>query len=210
MIPIHEWLIFAAAALGLVLTPGPNMIYLISRSILQGRKAGMISLGGVVLAFFVHMLSAAFGLSAVLLVVPLAYTALKLAGAAYLLWMAWQTVRPSSRSPFEVRNLAVDSSRKLFHMGFLTSVLNPKIAVFYLALFPQFIRLEQGSVLVQSLILGLTQISISLTVNVLIVLSAARLAQFFQGRPLWLSIQKYVMGLVLGGLAVRLATDKSH
>jgi len=210
MIPTHDLLIFAAACLALVLTPGPNMIYLISRSILQGSRAGITSLGGVVVGFLCHMLAASLGLSAVLLAVPLAYVALKLAGAAYLLWMAWQAVRPGSRSPFEVRDLKRDSSRKLFQMGFLTSVLNPKIAVFYLALLPQFVKLEHGPVLVQSVALGLTQILISFTVNLLIVLSAARVAAFFSSRPTWLKVQKYLMGAVLGGLAVRLALEESR
>ena len=88
MIPAHDLLIFAAACLLMVLTPGPNMIYLISRSICQGRAAGITSLVGVVAGFFVHMFAAAAGLTAVFLAVPMAYEALKWAGALYLLWMA--------------------------------------------------------------------------------------------------------------------------
>lgn len=210
MIPAHDLLIFAAACLALVLTPGPNMIYLISRSIVQGAGAGLTSLGGVVLGFVTHMLLASLGLSAVLLAVPVAYTILKLAGAAYLLWMAWQSVRPGSKSLFEVRQLKHDSGARLFRMGFFTSVLNPKIAVFYLALLPQFVRPEHGSALTQSLLLGFTQILISFNVNLLIFLSAARVAAFFAGRPTWLNVQKYVMGAVLGGLAVRLALEKAR
>ena len=139
MIPVHDLLIFAAASLLLVLTPGPNMIYLISRSICQGRKAGVTSLIGVVAGFFVHLFAAAAGLTAVFLAVPMAYEVLKWAGALYLLWMAWQAVKPGARSPFEAQQLPPDSSRKLMLMGFFTSALNPKIAVFYLSVFPQFI-----------------------------------------------------------------------
>jgi threonine/homoserine/homoserine lactone efflux protein len=109
---------FAAIALGMVLTPGPNMIYLISRSICQGRVAGLISLGGVALGFVFYMLCAAFGITAIVLAVPYAYDALRIAGAAYLLWLAWQAVRPGGRSPLHVRNLPNDSPRKLFAMGF--------------------------------------------------------------------------------------------
>lgn len=101
MIPLNELLIFAAASLLLVLTPGPNMIYLISRSICQGRRAGVTSLLGVVAGFFVHLFAAAAGLTAVFLTVPVAYEVLKWAGALYLLWLAWQAVRPGARSPFE-------------------------------------------------------------------------------------------------------------
>jgi threonine/homoserine/homoserine lactone efflux protein len=162
MIPLQDLLIFAAAALLMVLTPGPNMIYLISRSICQGRKAGVTSLLGVVAGFFVHLFAAAAGLTAVFLAVPMAYEVLKWAGALYLLWLAWQAVKPGARSPFEAQQLPPDSSRKLITMGFLTSALNPKIAVFYLSVFPQFISPEHGSVFTQSIVLGLTQISVSL------------------------------------------------
>jgi threonine/homoserine/homoserine lactone efflux protein len=155
MVPFNELMIFSAAALFMVLTPGPNMIYLVSRSISQGRQAGIISLIGVVGGFFVHMLAAAVGLTALFMAVPLGYEVLKWAGACYLLWMAWQAVKPGARSPFEPKALPIDSKRKLLTMGFLTSVLNPKIAIFYLAILPQFISAQHGSVFAQSIVLGL-------------------------------------------------------
>lgn len=207
MITAHDLLIFAAASLLLVLTPGPNMIYLISRSICQGRKAGVISLVGVVAGFFVHLFAAAAGLTAVFLAVPMAYEALKWAGALYLLWMAWQAIKPGARSPFEAQQLAPDSSRKLMLMGFLTSALNPKIAVFYLSVFPQFINPEHGSIFFQSIALGLTQISVSFTVNLLIALFAAGIASWFVNNPTWLAVQRYFMGFVLAALAVRLLSE---
>lgn len=208
MVPLNEWLLFAGAALLMVLTPGPNMIYLISRSICQGRKAGVISLLGVVLGFCVHMFAAALGITALFLAVPVAYELLKWAGAAYLLYLAWQAVRPGARSPFEARRLAEDPPSRLLLMGFLTSVLNPKIAVFYLSIFPQFISPEHGSVLQQSILLGLTQISVSFTVNLVIALFAGSLAAWLIRRPRWLVAQRYVMGSVLAGLAVRLASEQ--
>ena len=208
MVPTHDLLIFAAACLLMVLTPGPNMIYLISRSICQGRKAGVTSLIGVVAGFFVHMFAAAVGLTAVFLAVPLAYEALKWAGALYLVWMAWQAVKPGARSPFEARELAPDSSSKLVVMGFMTSVLNPKVAVFYLSVFPQFISPEHGSIFTQSMMLGLTQISVSFTVNLLIALFASGIAVWFVRNPLWLAVQRYVMGCVLAALAVRLMLEQ--
>ena len=208
MIPAHELLIFAAACLLLVLTPGPNMIYLISRSICQGRKAGVTSLLGVVAGFFVHMFAAAAGLTAVFMAVPMAYEALKWAGALYLLLMAWQAVRPGASSPFEARDLAPDAMPKLLTMGFMTSVLNPKVAVFYLSVFPQFINPEHGSMFTQSIVLGLTQISVSFTVNLLIALFASGIAVWFVRNPLWLAVQRYVMGGVLAALAVRLMLEQ--
>ncbi len=206
--PAHDLLMFAAACLVMVLTPGPNMIYLISRSICQGRKAGVTSLLGVVAGFFVHMLAAAIGLTAVFLAVPLAYEALKWAGALYLLWMAWQAVRPGARSPFEARELLPDAPSRLVLMGFLTSVLNPKVAMFYLSIFPQFISPEHGSLFIQSILLGLTQISVSFTVNLLIALFASGIAVWFVRNPLWLAVQRYVMGGVLAALAVRLMLEQ--
>ena len=206
--PAHDLLMFAAACLVMVLTPGPNMIYLISRSICQGRKAGVTSLLGVVAGFFVHMLAAAIGLTAVFLAVPLAYEALKWAGALYLLWMAWQAVRPGARSPFEARELLPDAPSRLVLMGFLTSVLNPKVAMFYLSIFPQFISPEHGSLFIQSILLGLTQISVSFTVNFLIALFASAIAVWFVRNPLWLAVQRYVMGGVLAALAVRLMLEQ--
>jgi threonine/homoserine/homoserine lactone efflux protein len=208
MVPLNDLLLFSAAALLMVLTPGPNMIYLISRSICQGRKAGVISLFGVIVGFLVHMFAAAIGLSALFLAVPLAYEVLKWAGAAYLLYLAWQAVKPGARSPFEARELPEDSPSRLFFMGFLTNVLNPKIAVFYLSIFPQFVSPEHGSVFIQSIVLGLTQISVSFMVNLAITLSAASLASWFVRNPRWLAIQRYLMGFVLAGLAVRLAVEQ--
>jgi threonine/homoserine/homoserine lactone efflux protein len=202
-------LAFALVSLGMVLTPGPNMVYLISRSICQGRLAGLISLGGVGLGFVVYMLCAAFGITALLFAVPYAYDALRLAGAAYLLWLAWQALKPGGRSPFEVQALPQDSARKLFAMGLVTNLLNPKIAMLYLALLPQFIRVGEGagSVLTQSLVLGFTQISISITVNALIAIGAGSIAGFLAGRPLWLLAQRWLMGTVLAALAVKMATE---
>jgi threonine/homoserine/homoserine lactone efflux protein len=208
MIPFSELLIFIAAALLLVLTPGPNMMYLISRSICQGFKAGLMSLCGIVPGFAVHMLAASIGLSTIFMSVPFAYDLLKWCGALYLLWMAWEAVRPGKRSPFEPRELPPDSSRKLFLMGFLTSLLNPKVALFYLSLLPQFVDPHRGSVLLQSIILGLTQITVSFSVDLLICIFAARIAKLFSHHPLWLSIQRYVMGSVLVSLAFRLAFEQ--
>src|SRR6202012_1724121 len=174
---------FGLIALGMVLTPGPNMIYVTSRSICQGRTAGLISLGGVGLGFVVYLLCAAFGITAIVMAVPYAYGALKLAGAGYLGWLAWQALKPGGASPFAVRDLKPDSPRKLFLMGLTTNLLNPKIAVLYLSLLPQFIDRSKGHVLEQSLALGGVQIVVSLTINALICLAAGSIAGFLARRP---------------------------
>jgi threonine/homoserine/homoserine lactone efflux protein len=198
---------FALVCLGMVLTPGPNMIYLISRSISQGSSAGMVSLGGVALGFVFYMLCAAFGITALLFAVPYAYDALRIAGAIYLLWLAWQVLKPNGRSPFHVRELPVDSPRKLFTMGLVTSLLNPKIAMLYLALLPQFIDPVAGSVLGQSVVFGTIQIVISVSVNATIALTAGSITGYLAARPMWLKAQRWLMGTVLAGFAVKMAFE---
>lgn len=204
---ISSFLAFSLVSLGMVLTPGPNMAYLTSRSICQGRKAGLISLGGVAVGFIFYMLCAAFGITALLLAVPYAYDALRFGGALYLLYLAWLAVKPGGRSPFELRDLPEDSNRKLFLMGFVTNLLNPKIAVMYLSLLPQFISEGHGSVLTQSLMLGFTQIVISLSVNTVIIIMAGSIATILTARPVWMVFQRWLMGTVLAGLAVRMAAE---
>ena len=197
-----------AIALGMVLTPGPNMIYLVSRSVTQGRKAGLISLLGVIMGFFVYLTLVALGVAAVLTVVPLLYTAIKLAGAAYLLWLAWNAVRPGGHSAFEARDLPVDSPRKLFTMGLVTNLLNPKIAILYMSLLPQFINVERGDYIQQTMILGMVQIVVAGSVNAMIVLFSSGISRFLMGRPTWMKLQRYLMGTVLGILAVRIAVTE--
>ncbi len=198
---------FAFVALGMVLTPGPNMIYLVSRSITQGRVAGLISLCGVALGFVFYMLCAAFGITALLMAVPYAYDTLRLAGATYLMWLAWQALKPGGRSLFEVKLLPKDNAHKLFLMGLLTNLLNPKIAVLYLSLLPQFIDPAAGPVLSQALMLGAIQIVVSISVNAMIAMGAGSIAQFLRQRPGFAAVQRWMMGTVLGGLAVRMAIE---
>lgn len=210
MMPASDWILFIGAALLMVLTPGPNMIYLISRTLCQGRGAGVISLFGVIAGFLAHMFAAAAGLTALFIAVPFAYEVLRWAGAAYLLWLAWQALKPGARSVFEGRELAHDSRPRLFAIGFLTNVLNPKVAVFYLSILPQFVTAQHGSILAQSIALGTTQIAVSFTVNLLIVLFAGALANWFHRKPIWLTTQRYIMGSVLGALAVRMAIEEKR
>ncbi|MET0267694.1 MAG: LysE family translocator [Duganella sp.] len=207
MVEVPALLGFSLVAFGMVITPGPNMMYLVSRSICQGRKAGLISLGGVASAFIVYMFASALGITALLFAVPFAYDGLRFAGAAYLLYMAWQALKPGGRSPFQVRELAQDSPRRLYVMGFMTNLLNPKAAMLYLSLLPQFIDPKQGSVLGQAIVLGSVQIVISVTVNALIACAAGSIAGFLGTRPAWLKLQRWLMGTMLAGLALRMALD---
>ncbi len=197
----------ALVALGMVLTPGPNMMYLVSRSISQGRRAGLVSLAGTGVGFLVYMTMANVGLAAVFIVVPWLYTALKVAGAAYLLWLAYKTLRPGGASVFDTRDLPRDSPAKLFRMGLVTNLLNPKAAIMYLALIPQFVDQNAGGVVSQGFQLGAVQIAVSLAVNAVIILAAGSIAVFLRRKPSWMRWQRWATGTLLGAVGVKLALD---
>jgi threonine/homoserine/homoserine lactone efflux protein len=200
----------ALVALGLVLTPGPNMLYLVSRALTQGRRAGLVSLVGTALGFFVYLAAATAGISTIFAAVPTAYTVLKIAGALYLLWLAWTVLRPGAAPVFAVRDLPHDPDRRLIGMGLLTNLLNPKIAILYISLLPQFVDPERGSVALQSLVLGGVQIVIAVGINGLFVLAAGALAGFLVHHPGWARAQRITTGSVLGLFAVQMLSDRSR
>ena len=208
---LDNLLLFTAASVLLVLTPGPNLLYLLSRTLAQGRTAGLVSMAGTTTGFMFHIVAASLGLSAVFVAVPVAYDALRWAGAAYLLWLAWDAVRPGTSAStggiFAPRALPQAAPAKLFRMGLVTSILNPKVALFYVALFPQFVEPARGSVLGQSLVLGLVQIVIAVIGDTLFILTAARVARWFAGRPFWAAVQRWLLASVFAGIAAKLAFD---
>jgi len=208
MIPLDSLALYAVACVLLVITPGPNLMYLISRTLCQGRTAGIVSLAGTTSGFLFYAVTAAFGLTAVFVAIPVLFDIVRWAGAAYLLWLAWDAVRPQgSGGLFARRDLPPVAPGKLFRTGVLTSILNPKVALFYLALFPQFVDPARGSVLVQSLLLAAIQIAIDATGDLLFVLAAARVARWLAERPVWVTAQRWVLGGVFGAIAVKLALD---
>ena len=209
MIPFSSLLLFGLASLLMVLSPGPNMIYLISRTLSQGQKAGIISLFGVICGFLFHIFMVSFGLTAIFFAIPLAFTVVKILGVLYLLYLAYTTITSENKIFNAENNLKTDKPLKLFNIGLLTNILNPKMAIFYLSFFPQFIKPENGAILAQSLQLGLVQILISFTINLLIVLSAAKMARWFSKKPIWLKIQKWFMASVLTSLALKMALTKA-
>ena len=200
----------ALVALGMVLTPGPNMIYVVSRSITQGRRAGFVSLAGVAVGFVAYVAATAIGLSAVFAAVPALYVGVKLAGACYLGWLAWQALRPGGLSVFAPVDLPVDTTRRLFTMGLLTNLLNPKAAILYASLLPQFIDAHEGHLAEQVVLLGCVQICVSLLVNGTLVLCAGTIAVVLRRRPGWLRLQRYVAATMLGAIAVKLAADRAR
>ncbi len=194
----------------LAVTPGPNMVYVMARSVSQGTRAGLISLAGVMLGYLTYMLSAAFGISALFLAIPGAARMLGLAGALYLLYMAWQMLRPGGRSPLQVQAVPAAPPRRLFAMGAMTSLLNPKLALIFLSILPQFIDYPAGGVLGQTLMLGLALTVAFAGVNALVALSSGRAAALLAGRPQWLLAQRLVVGVILTVLASKMALDVWH
>ena len=197
----------AATALGMVLTPGPNMMYLMSRSISQGRAAGLISLTGTATGFVVYMVMANFGLATVFVLVPALYIGFKAAGAMYIGYLAYQALRPGGTGLFETREIGRDSGWRLYRMGLITNLLNPKAAILYLALIPEFIHPAAGHVIAQGFALGTIQMSVSVTVNTLLILAAGSIATFLASRPRWAQWQRRATGTLLGGIVVMLARE---
>ena len=186
------------------------MMYLVSRTVTQGRRAGVISLAGVAVGFLVYLTATNVGLSALFSAVPDLYLAIRLAGAGYLAWLAFKALRSGGVSMFAPAGLSHDSGRRLFTMGLMTALLNPKIAVMYLSLIPQFERPARGHLALQGFTLGALQILVSLTVNFIIVLAAGTISRTLRTRPGWVRAQRYLMGTVLGALAVKLLTDHAR
>lgn len=185
------------------------MIYLVSRSISQGRRAGMMSLAGTAVGFVAYMTMANLGLAAVFLVVPWLYIALKVIGAIYLLRLAYKALRPGGKSVFATSELPRDSFGKLFGMGLVTNLLNPKVAILYLALIPQFMDPTAGNVVGQGFQLGTIQIVVGVAVNGALIVAAGSIARFLQRKPGWVRCQKWVTGTLLGAVGVKLAFDAS-
>jgi threonine/homoserine/homoserine lactone efflux protein len=202
-----EWSNFAlffAASWMLIITPGPDMIYVITRGISQGRKAGIISAVGVTLGILVHTIFAACGLAIILRTSALAFLVVKFAGAGYLIYLGVKTLK--DKSDFEVnRDRPKDGFRKIFIQGILSNVLNPKIALFFLAFLPQFVNPGHGSASIQMAYLGLTFALFGIIFLVL-------LGYFSGGIGLWLSNKqnsaekiRWFTGGVLIALGLRLA-----
>jgi threonine/homoserine/homoserine lactone efflux protein len=197
----------ALTALGMVLTPGPNTMYLVSRSISQGARAGLLSLLGTGLGFLVYMVMANVGLSVVFLAVPWLYVAFKGAGAVYIGYLAYEALRPNGSGLFDPRRLERDSNWRLFRMGLVTNLLNPKAAIMYLALIPQFVDPHRGHTIGHGFVLGAIQITVSMTVNAGIVLGAGSIAAFLASRPRWTAWQRRITGTLLGAVAVLLLRE---
>jgi threonine/homoserine/homoserine lactone efflux protein len=206
MIPLESWLLFCLACAALAATPGPNMLYLVSRTLTQGRSAGFVSLAGTSTGFALHAVAAALGLSALLAAVPLAYEIVRWAGAVYLAWLAIVTWRSSDERDAAAPVVRA-APRQMYRQGLVTSVLNPKLAVFQLAFFPQFIDPARGNLLWQGIVLAATQLVIVIAGDSACVAAAAGARRWFASRPAFGRWSKRALAGVFAALAARIAVQ---
>jgi len=200
------WIVFFSAAFAITISPGPDLIYILSKTIAQGRKIGFASSLGVCCGALVHVFAAALGLSAILATSAVAFSIVKYVGAAYLIFLGIQALRSNGATfdKFE-KSCSEVTVWKAFKQGALIDILNPKVAIFFMAFLPQFIRPEMGSNGVQILVLGFLVILVAIVVEFSIVLTAAQTTNFFRNNrrcAVWLD---RVLGSVLVGLGIRLA-----
>jgi threonine/homoserine/homoserine lactone efflux protein len=197
--------LFTAACAVLTATPGPDMLLIASRSLGQGRAAGLLTYAGIAAGSYLQAFAAALGLSQLFLAVPAAYDALRWLGAAYLAWLCWTTLR--AREPLFAPAAGTTRlpMRRIFLQGFLTNLLNPKMALFMLALLPQFLKPEAGSIVLQVMVLATILNLMGLVANGVVILLASRIGHAFANRPHLARWPQRLMGAVFGGLALRLA-----
>jgi len=202
---------FFGLAFVMALSPGPNLLYLASRSICQGRAAGFASLCGVCTGMFLYMLATAAGLSALFEAVPVAYDIVRLAGAAYLLWLAFNLCKgtrvKSAQTSLKTYRLASESRVALFRRGLLICLLNPKIVVTYSAFLPQFVEPTAGSVVIQLIVLGLVQIAAAASAHSLVIMGASFIEPSLTHHPVFARCQKFLLATLFTGMATRLILD---
>ncbi len=197
--------LFAAAAVVLTATPGPDMLLIASRSISQGRTAGFLTFGGIAFGTYCHALAAALGLSQLFLTVPIAYEIVRWAGCAYLLYLAYKAIRQEEQSFSPASALKRLSTKRVFAEGVATNLLNPKMALFVLALFPQFVRPEDGSMIAQMLLLATVLNGIGFLVNGSVILLGGHIRTRLARRVRFRKLPQYLLATVFAGLACRLA-----
>lgn len=170
-------LLFAGACVALTLTPGPDMLLIASRSLSQGRASGFVSLAGIQAGTYCHALAAALGLSQLMTAVPAAYDLVRFAGAGYLAFLAWKAITSSSSPLAPNEELPSTPLLRIFRQGLVTNLLNPKMALFVLALFPQFVEPAKGSLVVQMLTFATILNAIGLIVNGAVILLASKVGR---------------------------------
>lgn len=204
MLDSHQLAAFAPAAAIMAFIPGQDVLFVLTQSTMGGSRRGLIAMAGILSAFFtVHVSAAAFGLSELLLKSVLLFSVLKYAGAAYLLFLGIQTYRTSPRN--DIRGATVSGRRAPFVQGFVTNVLNPKVAIFILAFFPQFIVPSHGSVLLQVYEMGAIWGVASIVALSLAAYAGEGLSTLRRRNHFVAQMERYVAGTILVALALRVA-----
>jgi threonine/homoserine/homoserine lactone efflux protein len=202
-------LLFVPAALVLLVVPGPSVLYIVTRSIDQGRRAGFVSVLGTHAGSLVHVAAAAFGLSALIVSSALAFSAVKYLGAAYLLWLGIRRWRAGDAFAAD-RERPTHAARHLFRQGFVVQVLNPKTAVFFLALLPQFVDPDRGSVTAQVVVLGLLLITLGIVTDSTYALAASSIGDALRRSSNARRAERYLSSGVYVGLGVTTAVAGGH
>lgn len=197
--------VFLAAVVTLTIMPGPDMIYVASRALGQGRVAGVLSTFGVIAGTFVHLGLAALGLAELFRYAPWAFDLVRYLGAAYLLYLAWRVARSHDEAGFTAMQGDRAGRWRIFFQGLTTNLLNPKVALFYLSFLPQFVDPERGSVAIQILLLGSCLNGFGLLVKLTVALTAGGLGDWLRRHPRVRRIQAWVTASILAGLALRIA-----
>ena len=197
--------LFAAAALALLLIPGPAVLYIVGRSMEQGRIAGLVSILGIHAGTLVHVAAAALGLSALLASSALAFGVIKYAGAAYLIWLGLKKVFGRLEAPGGRLVVPGQEHARLFRDGFIVNLLNPKTALFFLAFLPQFVELGRGHVAMQIVFLGLLFTLLGLITDGCYALAAGTAGQWLKRSRFYLRLERYVSGVLFIGLGVTAA-----
>lgn len=197
--------LFAAASMVLTATPGPDMLLIASRSVSQGRSAGFLTYVGIALGTYCHAVAAALGLSQLFLTVPIAYEIIRWAGCAYLLYLAYKTIHAKASAFSPSSSLKQLSSRRIFIEGLATNLLNPKMALFVLALFPQFVVPNGSSMTIQMVVLATILNGIGFLVNGTVILVGSHIRGRLSAVSRFPKLPQYLLATVFTGLACRLA-----
>lgn len=205
MFNVNNLYLFMAAGLALNLTPGPDMLYVIARSVGQGRAAGIASAFGIAAGCCVHILAVTFGLAGLMAAVPAVYEIVKYAGAVYLVYLGIRTLLSKGHTDAGAGPVAEAGPRKIFLQGVITNVLNPKVALFFLAFLPQFVDGTRGNVSAQLIFLGMVFNISGTIVNVIVALAAGHTGDRFKARIHNSSIFRRLTGGIFIGLGLRLA-----
>ncbi len=205
MIALNDFLIFAFASLLLNITPGNDMLYVATRSTSQGLKAGIVSALGISAGCIVHLIAAVIGLSAIIANSAVAFDIIKYIGAAYLIYLGIKSFL-SKQNKFNIdRQVEKRSLSNLLWQGALTNVLNPKVALFFLAFLPQFIHPEKGAPALQILLLGLWFNFSGTIVNIIVAMLFGKLGNWLADKQAFIKWQNKITGMLLVGLGVKVA-----